>query len=273
MFFSRRFVLMLMVSAMALTLGACASKPPVFRPPFNHHYTHWGRVLAQCVTPDGFRYEVLKADPSALVSQLGELAIIDEAAFAGFNREERLAFLINAHNMYASWRIAEDYPVKSIGQTSIFWPALRRKDIWLAGKDWSLLSLREEILGPKYGDSRALFALNWGMRGCSPLSASPITPENMRDVLERQTQLFVRNPQYCKYEPLDRRVYASPLLRDYREIIERDYTTLWGFMRHFASPRHLATLESEPPKFEWMEFDKGLNGADMLPAAPKPSQR
>lgn len=252
----------------ALLLASCASDTPVHKPPFNHHYTQWVRVLSRCVTPDGFRYDVLKADPSALASQIAEMNMIDEAEFGTFSREERFAFLVNAHNIFTVKRIVEDYPVKSIGRTSALYPALRRSDIHLVGRNWSLLSLREEILGPRYGDSRALFVLNWGMKGCAPLPASPLTPENLHEMLEHQAQLFVRNPAYCKYEPMDRRVDVSPLLKEHREIIERDFTTLWGFMKHYASPRQAVTLESAPPSFEWMSFDKRLNDADSLPAAP-----
>ncbi len=136
---------------------------------------------------------------------------------------------------------------------------LSRRDIVAGGRRWSLLSLREEILSEEYGDIRALFALNWGMKGCAPLASAPLTTRNMNELLETQTRRFVQDPTRGRYEKYERRFHASPLIKEYWEEFERQYSSPWAFLRRFSRPYDAEHMEKFPPKFFWLEFDESLN--------------
>ena len=87
----------------------------------------------------------------------------------------------------------------------------------------------------------------------------------LRDLLELQTVRFVQDERYHEYFPSETRFRASPLLRQYRDDIERDYTTLWSFIQHFAKADIANALDLRPTKIVWLDFDKRLNDD---PSAP-----
>lgn len=239
------------------TPGAPLGEPPRFDPSF----AAWNAVLARCATPEGFRYDRLATELEPLDRQLLELGSVTAGEFSRFTREGQLAFLINAHNVHAVAIVMRRYPITSIEDTRLFGSALDRKEIHLLGKEWSLRSLRDEIMGAKFREARAIFLLNWGMRGCNPLPEIAITETNLKNMLDRQTRLFVSDSRYNRHEVKEIRFYASPLLKEYRKDIERDFTTLWAFVEKYSAPKTTAEMRERLPKFKFMGFDRLLNAA------------
>lgn len=226
---------------------------------FDPNYSAWQRVLARCATPEGFDYAALKADRSDLARQLAEFGEVSQARFNRFAPRARLAFLINAHNAFAVHRIVINYPVDSIEQTRGLGSALKKRDIYLLGRRWSLEALRREIMDSRYNESRAIFALNWAMRGCAPLASPAVTGANVEALLERQTGRFVRDPARNRYSEEERRYDASDLLRRYRKAIERDFTTLHNFVMRYGPAEDAAPMALHLPRFRFLPFDTSLN--------------
>lgn len=243
----------------AAALASCARQVKPEAAPFDHTYPAWGRVLARCATPKGFRYDIVSQFQADLDRQSEEIREITPRIYKGFTREERLALLINVHNLSAVRRVAARYPVKSIEQTESLGSALNAKEIRLAGRRWSLASLRGEIMGKRFYESRAIFALNWASKGCGALPPAPVTPFNLRAMLDRQAQAFVRDTSLCRYDRKEKVYHASPLLRQYRDDIERDFTSLWKFLERYAPADDALRISQLPPKLEWNEFDRSLN--------------
>lgn len=256
--------------AAALLTSACHRnpRPRLVEWPFDPSYANLDRLLIDNATPDGVRYAEIAKDPSELKIVKLELAEVTREQFEGFSREAKLAFLINAHNIYAIDRIVRNWPVENIEDTEWFGSALEARDIRLAGHKWSLLDLRTKITGPDFKESRAIFMLNWGMRGCPPLSEIAPTPANIDALMERQTRQFIQNSEYNKFERHERRFVASELLEIYRPEIERDYTTLHLFVQRFSDPEMSKVLRAFPPRFAFAPFDTTLNDAVILPVLP-----
>jgi len=221
---------------------------------FDHHFSAWGRVLARCETNEGFRYALIEKDRSDLDQALEQLSSVSPESFKSFTRDQRLAFLINAHNAFAVRRVIKRARVLPAS-------GLRLRDIHLLGRAWSLVSLREEIMGTHYSDCRALFALNWGMKGCMSLPPGPAKSNGLQDLLEEQTRRFVRDPRFCTYKSDERLIRCSELIRDYQRPIERDFTTLWGFFKHYVTPADLKNIELAEPRIRFSSFDTSLNDA------------
>lgn len=249
--------------AALLPLTACESSAPVAMTPFafDHTWRDWAHVLALSATEQGVRYDRIAQEDAAARLEVAarQVSSVSPLMYESFSPEQRLCFLINAHNIHAARRIVRVWPVESLDAGRIFGSAVTEKSVDLLGRKTSLLEIRERVMGVEFYESRSIFLLNWGMRGCAPLAAAPATPLNLEDLLEMRTREFVRNPAYNRYEVFERRLETSPLLRDYREDLERDYTTLWGFIRHFAAPDTAAQIERDPPKFIFRDFDTSLN--------------
>lgn len=266
------FPLPALLLALAVALASACAAPRTVAPPqpFDHLYSGWASVLARCAEPSGFRYERLAADRSALDRQAAELSAVSRAAFEGFSREQRIAFLINAHNVFAT-RAALD---ARTGAASPAGRALRAAlpgggEAELFGARRSLADIRDELVGSGYHESRALFCLNWGVHGCPPLPPYPVTAANLENTLEWRTGEFLRDPLYNRYDYSNRRFYASDLLRRHRRALERDFTTLWNFVERYATETDRARMKERRPRFVFLDFDASPN--DALAAAPDPS--
>lgn len=247
--------------ALAAVMAAAPARAQVEAARFDPGFGAWGRVLARCAAGEGFDYALLLEDTGDFERQKGELASVTMEEFEAFEPRARLAFLINAHNVFAVDRVLRFYPIESLNETRLWRSPLKAREIELLGRRWSLLDLREAAMSGAYHDARALFAMNWAMRGCAPLPDTPATGTNLEDLLERQTRRFVRDERFNRFDPFRRRFRASPLLRDYRDEIRREYTSLWAFVRHFSPPDVAGQIEEQPPKFEFGEWDARLNGA------------
>jgi len=254
------------VAIAVLATGCFRSKQPrLVEWSFDPGYAALDRMLAQHATPDGLHYADIQQDPSDLKILKLELADVSREDYEAFTRHGKLAFLINAHNVNAIDRIAKAYPVESIEETEWLGSALEARDIRLIGRRWSLLELRDEIMGPTFKDSRAIFLLNWGMRGCAPLPGIAPTPDNLDELLERQTHDYIQNEDYHEFNPSRRLFITSALLERYREAIERDYTTLHLFLERFSKPDVAARLRAFPPRISFRPFDTAVNDAVELP--------
>lgn len=262
-----RLTLAMLGVALAVLATGCfrSPQPRLVEWPFDPSYPALDRLLARNATPDGLQYDELQRDPSDLKILKLELAEVDKDEYERFTRPAKLAFLINAHNVHAIDRVVKDYPVESIEDTEWLGSALEARDIRLIGRRWSLLQLRDEIMGPAFKDSRAIFLLNWGMRGCAPLPGVAPTAENIDELLERQTHDFIQNEDYNEFDQRRRRFIASSLLQTWREPIERDYTTLHLFIERFSKPDVAARIRAFPPRIVFEPFDTAVNDAVELP--------
>lgn len=255
-----------LVGAVAL-LGSCAMTPP--SPPlsaakrdFDPRYTDWNLLLARYVTPAGVDYAGMKKEQGRLEIALAEMAEVTEEQFAGWSRESQQALLINAHNAHAVERIVQAYPVRSMGATTFLpWSARNVRNIRLLGREWSLDALVDEILGYPYQESRTLFLLNWGVKGCAPLPPVAVTGQNLASLLERQTRAFLTDNRYQQYNQEKHILYVSRLLKWYRPEIERDYVTLWDFIKRYLPAEELKRmgLRLAGPRIRFLSFDRDLN--------------
>ena len=226
---------------------------------FDPHYRAWNTVLLTHVTPQGVDYASLAASPAPLDEALAEMESVEPATFNGWQRADRLAFLINAHNAHAVARIVRHYPAESLAETSRWLPARWRCDIRLLGRHWSLASLADEIMGERYQDSRAIFLLNWAEQGCSPLPPVAVTGRNYAYLADRQTRLCLADASRQQYDSRRRIIHLTPLVKTYRKDLERDYTTLWGFLERFLPGEPAGQIHNIRPRIRYLAFDRSLN--------------
>ncbi|OPZ09136.1 MAG: hypothetical protein BWZ08_00651 [candidate division BRC1 bacterium ADurb.BinA292] len=264
----RRPILPLLALLACLAAAGCARGSASLAPrPFDPAYQSWNETLVKYATPDGVDYAALAADPDPLWRTIAELRDITPHQFGTWSRAARLACLINAHNAYALKRIVDHWPVKSLRRTRLALPARDARDAVLLGRRWSLRELEERIMSDEFMESRAIFLLNWGERGCAPLPIFPVTELNLRDLLDRQTRAFINDPRYVRYAPLDTEIYVSPLLDWYGPQLTRDFTTLWVLIGQYLPEAEAEAFSRRPPRIHFLDFDRGLNRVEQaIPA-------
>ena len=225
------------------------------------NYTEWNALLARHVTDSGVDYAAIAQDPAPLNRTLAMLDTVSRATFDAWPRHQQLAFLVNAHNAYATARIVRQWPVASLQSTRMIGDARAQRNIRLLGRRWSLKSLADEAVSDRYMESRAIFLLNWGEKGCAPPAPVAATAANLTDLAESQTRRVMADPRYLTYDSQRRHVEMTPLVRWYRPAFQRDFTTVWVFLGRYLPSKQAKIAAARPPVIHYMDFDHSLNAA------------
>lgn len=151
--------------------------------PMDHSYASWDALLKKHVRwlPDNKQsrvdYKGFLGDRAILKKVLAEWSALPAATFAGFSREQQMAFLINAYNGFTVELILTRYPdLQSIKDLGTFvQSAWKKKFFRLLDEDHHLDWIEHEQLRPKYADPRVHAAVNCASIGCPALRAEAFT--------------------------------------------------------------------------------------------------
>ena len=206
----------------ALAVTACFSAPVAAAgPAFDH--TLFDQLLRSHVVDGLVDYDAF-ASASEFGSYLGSLAVFDPARL---DRDEQLAFWINAYNAYTIQLInshGERRSIrninKSLGFVKAYGPWNERLAV-VGGTRYSLDEIEQNIIRPHYRDPRIHFALVCAAMGCPPLRSEAYVGARLDEQLEQQGRAFLtRQPSKNRVDPASRIVYLSPIFlsfRDYRK--------------------------------------------------------
>lgn len=155
-------------------------------------------VLAQYVKPvqragirfHGVDYEALALDPRyrQLISQ-----IEGSQPAALRSSDERLAFYINAYNVYAIKMVIDNMPMDSIRDAgSLFTPVWKKTVGTIAGEPVTLDQIEHAILR-SMGEPRIHFAIVCASLSCPNLRREAYRAEKLEQQLEDQTKMFLQD--------------------------------------------------------------------------------
>ncbi|MGD8395661.1 MAG: DUF547 domain-containing protein [Candidatus Eiseniibacteriota bacterium] len=239
-------------------------------------------LLARIVTTAGLvDYPRLLEASSQLDRYMAALAerspISDPDDFA--DRDEVLAYWLNAYNACVLRGIADHYPIDSVGDieggllgrvlrladdTVAFFLVLRFE---LGGERMNLFYLEHGIVR-SFGEPRIHFALNCGARGCPPLRGEAYTGDRLEAQLADQTRRFFERPRGLRIE--DGQIVVSPILSwfrpDFETWMEREHPERPATVRAYLE---LVSGQRLPPAatLRFGNYDWRLNDASRAPAA------
>ena len=167
----------LCLAALLLALPCIAL--PVATESFDHGYSDYAQLLARYVQGSGVAYAALKADRGALDRVTAQFDA-PAAREAGWTREQRMAFWINAYNAFTLRAIVDAYPIQSRWFTRQPRNSIRQiRGVWTtprwraAGRSVSLDDIEHHVLRPGFQDARIHFAVNCASVSCPSLAAEP----------------------------------------------------------------------------------------------------
>lgn len=186
-------------AAGALTVGLEAAPPPQG---FDHTYQAYAKILASHVHDGRVDYQALAADRAALAEITSGFGAVDGAAERAWTREERLAFWINAYNVFTLQAIVDHYPIRagwftlgprnSIRQIAGVWDRLTWR---VAGRSVTLDDIEHRIIRPEFKEPRIHFAVNCASIGCPPLRSEPYRASTLSAQLDANARSFLASPQ------------------------------------------------------------------------------
>jgi len=168
---------------------------------FDHSFSAYAGVLSRFVEATRVDYRALKDDRA----QLDDVTRSLDAPLAGeessWSRHQRMAFWINAYNVFTLQAIVDHYPIRSgwftlqprnsIRQIDGVWTDLRWR---AAGRTLTLDDIEHGILRPEFGDPRIHFAINCASIGCPPLAGQPYRADGLDSQLDEAARTYLAIP-------------------------------------------------------------------------------
>ena len=222
-------------------LAACASLGLAWLPcavraqaatPLDHGYAAWDALLKKHVRwlPDNKQsrvdYKGFQADRAGFKKVLAEWSSVTTADFAGFSREQQMAFLINAYNGFTVELILTKYPdlksIKDLG--SLVQSAWKKKFFRLLDEERYLDWIEHEQLRPKYADPRVHAAVNCASIGCPALRPEAFTAAKLEAQLDDGMGRFMADRTRNRYA--NGKAEISSIFKWFKEDFEKGHKGL-----------------------------------------------
>jgi len=274
----KRFLLPIFI--LTLLGGIAEAKKKAEEQPFDHTHQKWTNILKHYQAPDGdIYYRQLQADTKKnkyhpFHKYLKELSSIKKRTYDKWNRNQKMAFLINAYNAFTVQLIIDSYPVKGIKKTVGFLKSPWSKKFFsiLDGEIRTLDPIEHDILRPEFKDARIHAAVNCASISCPRLHKVAFIPEKLNEQLEEVFVDWISDETRNRYEPESGTLYLSMIFRWYGD----DFDKVEG--RYFQDGNFLKVIErlgpqkatqvfknaqqtDKKPTVKYLSYDWNLNDA------------
>jgi Protein of unknown function, DUF547 len=206
----------------------------VFSQNFDHNYTAWSTQLQKHVRwlPDNkqsrVNYKAFAAEHAEFKQTLDGLSAVNAQQFAGFTKEQQMAFLINAYNAFTIELILTKYPdvksIKDLGST--FSSPWKKSFFKLLGEERNLdwiehQRLRPSVAGGGYQDPRIHVAIVCASIGCPALPPEAFTATKLDIQLDDGMQRFVGDKTRNRYA--NGKLQVSSIFKWFKDDFEKSY--------------------------------------------------
>lgn len=176
----------------------------------------WDFLLRNYVADGLIDYDGLKRDHYFKV-YIDQLATAQPDKLPDENH--RLAFDCNAYNAF----VINGVIIHKIHGSVLDFKSNAGKGFFdltehiLAGETISLDHFEHQMIRPTYQEPRIHVALVCAAKSCPAIRGEAYQGKRIREQLEDQAKLFAHNQAYVKYQPEEKKVYLSPILKWYAE--------------------------------------------------------
>ncbi len=175
------------------------------------------------------------------------------------NRNDSLAFWINAYNAYTLKVIADNYPISSINElhtggriiAHILKTTVWDKDfVVINNKKMTLNQIEHEIIRPVFKDPRVHFALVCAALGCAPLRNEAYTGGKLDEQLNDQGKTFFADPSLNSFDEKNYVAHLSKILDWYGDDFGDNDTQILKRIKKFLPEQIAESFNNEIDKWE-----------------------
>jgi len=202
-------------------------------------------------------YAAIRKDPewAALVKSLAETDP------DGFDRDEALAFYVNAYNILAIDVVASNYPVASIKDVgSLLRPVWKRKAGTIDGRSVTLDGIENATLRP-LGDPRIHAAIVCASLSCPPLRREAYRAERLEEQLDDNMRRWLADPRKgVRADAATGTLFVSSIFKWFAE----DFAPAGGtaaFVERYGpeGAARVAGQAGENVRIRYLDYDWSLN--------------
>ncbi len=245
-------------------------------------YDGFAALLAERVDERGMvDYRALKAQPERLSAFVSDLAGLDRRRYDAWEKQDKLAFWINAYNALTLKAIIDNYPIKPTFLAKLRYPdnSIRQiKGVWkelefpVMGRPITLDAIEHEVLRPQFKEPRIHLALVCAAMGCPPLRNEPFEGARLDEQFAAQASDFLGNSSKFRIDREGKVVHLSAIFDWFGSDFEGTYGTAGEFTDHGDAERAVLNyisralsdedrsfLRTGRYKIKYLDYDWSLN--------------
>jgi hypothetical protein len=225
-------------------------------------------------------YETLRRKRAGLINAVKLFNEVHPAREMAWNDNEKIAFWINAHNIFTLKLIIDNYPIQprwyliNYPDNSIMQivGGRTKKYFRVMGMQYTLKEIEREILMARFGDPRIFFALSYASMGGAFLRNELYCPDKLDRQLDEQVRKYLSSPQGFRIDKGRKEVFLSDIFNWYKPVFVDKYGSIKKFREHqphiqsylnfiinYVSPENAGYLESVNYEVEFQIYDWRLN--------------
>jgi len=261
------------VAATLLLLANPSATTPF--PSLDLGYAAYGELLAAVVHGARVDYQALAAARARLDDIAGEFAAVPPETEQAMPPHDRMAFWINAYNLFTLRVIVDHYPIRgswfslaprnSIRQIDGVWTKLEWR---AAGRTITLDGIEHGLLRPEFGDARVHMAINCASKSCPPLRAEPYVGADLDRQLDDAARGYLASTEGSRVT--GGRLYVSQIFEWYGSDFVKQYAAaqpesepatdraIRGFVERYG-PADAAAAARAGAKIRFLDYDWSLN--------------
>jgi len=223
-------------------------------------HTPFDQMLKEYVNDRGMvDYRGWNASASAKKKLDAYINSLSRSTSAGANKNDQLAFWINAYNAITIKGILREYPTSSIrNHTAKLWGYNIWKNLKLrfAGKQLSLEDIEHELLR-KMREPRIHFAIVCASIGCPKLRNEAYVPEKLDAQLTDNAKAFFADRDKFRFS--GSRFEVSPILKWFAEDFGDGQSQQLKTIRPYLPAKAQKAVDSGSVRISYLSYDWGLN--------------
>jgi len=279
------------IVALSIAVAACGSSDPNDAQPIQDpalmnvefSYDDYDALLHEYVDKNGMvDYGALLDDRFRLDAFVASMNNIPPEESDAWNRQEKMAFWINAYNAITIKYILDNYPIQKgsiVNRTLYPDNSIRQIDgIWkkltspVLGTPITLNDIEHEILRPVFNDPRIHVAIVCASIGCPPLRSEVFLPDQLEEQLEDHTRIFLSDPDKFRIDKTKNKVYISPIFDWFGEDFTDGYNkdgaitkfskeenAVLDFISNYIDSDSAAYLQGQSYSVSYSDYDWSLN--------------
>jgi uncharacterized protein DUF547 len=233
-------------------------------------YSKYSVVLKTYVDNRGMvNYSALKSNKSHL-KDLNDFIVsvgsVKPGTYNGWSSRGKVAFLINAYNVFVIKVVLDNYPIKSTLLLSTLYPknSIRQiKGVFsevkfkLMGKVVTLDDIEHKNLRVNFNEPRIHMTLVCAAKGCPKLSNEVYIGEHLNNQLKEQGRVFCLDPRKFRIDKENNVVYLSEIFKWFGEDFILKYEKKDELQKFNESDRRYLSLGEY--KIKYIKYDWSLN--------------
>ena len=244
---------------------------------FDHRHAAWDALLKKHVVlisngnASQVDYAGFKAERAALKAYLDSLSAVAETDYRRWNKNQQLAFLINAYNAFTVELILSRYPdlksIKDLG--SLVQSPWKNRFFTLLGQERSLDDVEHGMIRAPgaFDEPRIHAAVNCASVGCPMLRDEAFAADRLDGQLEDNMRRFLADRDRNRFDAASRTLSVSKIFDWYQGDFEKGHQGFNSLDATFAryadalgdTPQAQGAIRKGGLKIRYLDYDWALN--------------